>query len=222
MSIQVQFIGNNCRNTVPKLIFCVLVRQAWVQFGVPMDQMGPLIEQLLGAVRDEELFDCSLDALSSIVSHPDTHKYVNLLKSLLERILTLQPLLAQLINEGSYEMANPLVCLYVTFGESHSRMMIDWASQVGSLIRCHPGNARIFRETKSRDRKFPDRTFQDRKILGPENSRNSIFSWNSRNIFLRKFQDFFLPEQKIPGLLALLSSRTKNYVTEFSRTFFHS
>ena len=94
-----------------------------------MDQMGPLIEQLLTAVHDEELFDCSLDALSSIVSHPDTHKYINLLKSLLERILTLQPLLAQLINEGSYEMASPLVCLYVTFGESHSRMMIDWASQ---------------------------------------------------------------------------------------------
>ena len=85
-----------------------------------------------------------------------------------------------------------------------------------------PGpNARIFRETKSRDRKFPDRTFQDRKILGPENSRNSIFSRNSRNIFLRKFQDFFLPEQKIPGLLTLLNSRTKNSVTEFSRTFFY-
>ena len=82
-------------------------------------------------------------------------------------------------------------------------------------------NARIFRETKSRDRKFPDRTFQDRKILGPENSRNSIFSRNSRNIFLRKFQDFFLPEQKIPGLLTLLNSRTKNSVTEFSRTFLY-
>jgi len=102
--------------------------QAWVQFGVPMDQMGPIIEQLLSAVHDEELFDSSLDALSSIVSHPDTHKYVNLLKSLLERILTLQPMLGQLINEGSYEMASPLVCLYVTFGESHSRMMIDWST----------------------------------------------------------------------------------------------
>ena len=81
-------------------------------------------------------------------------------------------------------------------------------------------NARIFRETKSRDRKFPDGTFQDRKILGPENSRNSIFSRNLRNIFLRKFQDFFLLEQKIPGLLTLLNSWTTNSVTEFSRTFF--
>ena len=25
-------------------------------------------------------------------------------------------------------MASPLVCLFVTFGESHSRMMIDWAT----------------------------------------------------------------------------------------------
>ena len=103
--------------------------QAWVQFGVPMEQMGPIIERLLVSVHDEEVFDCSLDALSSIVSHPDTHKYVNLLKSLLERILTLQPMLCQLINEGSYEMANPLVCLYVTFGECHSRMMIDWSTE---------------------------------------------------------------------------------------------
>ena len=102
--------------------------QAWVQFGVPMDEMTPIIERLLGAVNDEELFDCSLDALSSIVSHPDTHMYVNLLKTLLERILTLEPMLGQFIQEGSFEMANPLVCLYVTFGESHSRMMIDWAS----------------------------------------------------------------------------------------------
>ena len=30
---------------------------------------------------------------------------------------------------GSYEMANPLVCLFVTFGESHSRMLIDWATE---------------------------------------------------------------------------------------------
>ena len=100
-----------------------------------------------------------------------------------------------------------------------------WSSHTSTTITKHYNlvrvNARIFRETKSRDRKFPDGTFQDRKILGPENSRNSIFSRNSRNIFLRKFQDFFLLEQKIPGLLTLLNSWTTNSVTEFSRTFFY-
>ena len=38
---------------------------------------------------------------------------------------------------------------------------------------------------------------------------------------MRKFQDFFLLEQKIPGLLTLLNSWTTNSVTEFSRTFFY-
>ena len=102
--------------------------QAWVQFGVPMEETAPLVERLLMAVQDEELFDSSLDAVSSIISHPDTHKYVNLLKGFLDQILKLEPFLGQLLNEGSYEMATPLVSLFVVFGETHSRMLIDWAT----------------------------------------------------------------------------------------------
>ena len=102
--------------------------QAWVQFGVPMEETAPLVERLLMAVQDEELFDSSLDAVSSIVSHPDTHKYVNLLRGFLDQILKLEPFLGQLMNEGSYEMATPLVSLFVVFGETHSRMLIDWAT----------------------------------------------------------------------------------------------
>jgi hypothetical protein len=103
--------------------------QAWVQFGVPMEEIGQLVDCLLKSVQDEELFDSSLDALGSIVSHPDTHKYVNLLKSFLEKILVLEAYLGQLLAEGSYEMATPLVSLFVTFGETHSRMLIDWATE---------------------------------------------------------------------------------------------
>ena len=81
------------------------------------------------SVQDEELFDCSLDALSSIISHPDTHKYLNLLKGFLQQILGLEAFLGQLLGEGSYEMATPLVSLFVTFGETHSRMLIDWSTE---------------------------------------------------------------------------------------------
>ncbi len=103
--------------------------QAWVQFGVPLEEISPLIDCLLTCVRDDEFFDASLDAISSIVSHPDTHKYVNLLKSFLEKILGLEPYLAQLMGEGSYEMVTPLASLFVTFGETHSRMLIDWSTE---------------------------------------------------------------------------------------------
>ena len=97
---------------------------------------------LIIAVQDEELFDCALDALSSIISHPETHKYLNLLRGFLQQILQLEPYLGQLLGEGSYEMATPLVSLFVTFGETHSRMLIDWSTEeeagrnaTGRLVR---------------------------------------------------------------------------------------
>ena len=73
--------------------------------------------------------------------------------------------------------------------------------------------------------KIPGQKISRRNVPGQENSgtrkfQEFHFSRNSRNIFLRKFQDFFLLEQKIPGLLTLLNSWTTNSVTEFSRTFF--
>ena len=61
--------------------------QAWVQFGLPLDQCDPIVDRLLQVsmvllplllfqcVGDEELQDTVIEALSSLVSHPDTHKY---------------------------------------------------------------------------------------------------------------------------------------------------
>lgn len=103
--------------------------QAWVQFGIPMEETVPIVDRLLASVQDEELFDSTLDALSSIISHPDTHKYVNLMKNFLEKILCLDQYLGQLMSEGSFEMSTPLVSLFVTFGETHSRMLIDWSTE---------------------------------------------------------------------------------------------
>ena len=58
------------------------------------------------------------------------------------------------------------------------------------------------------------------KILGPENSGNTKFSWNSRKKIRENSRIFFFRGQKIPGFLAPLNSRIENSVTEFPRTFF--
>ena len=49
--------------------------QAWVQFGLPLDSCDPIVDRLLACVADEELQDTVMEALSSLISHPDTHKY---------------------------------------------------------------------------------------------------------------------------------------------------
>lgn len=101
--------------------------QAWIQFGVPLDESAALIDKLLAAVHDEELSDVAFEALSSMISHPDTHKYPNTLMTLLKRILPLSSILHQYMSEGSYEMCLPVLSLFITFGESHSRLLIDWS-----------------------------------------------------------------------------------------------
>ena len=62
------------------------------------------------------------------MSHPDTHKYPNHLMWLLKRLLSLDRLLVDHMAEGSYECCQPVLSLFTTFGESHSRLMIDWTT----------------------------------------------------------------------------------------------
>lgn len=102
--------------------------QAWVQFGLPLDSCDPIVDQLLKCVGDEELQDKVIEALSSLVSHPDTHKYPNKLMEILKKILPLDSVMHQYMAEGSYEMCLPVLGLFITFGESHSRLLIDWAT----------------------------------------------------------------------------------------------
>ena len=55
---------------------------------------------------------------SSLVSHPDTHKYPNKLLEVLKKILPLDSVLHQYMSEGSFEMCLPVLSLFITFGES--------------------------------------------------------------------------------------------------------
>ena len=48
--------------------------------------------------------------------------------TLLKRILPLTSMLHQYMSEGSYDMCLPVLSLFITFGESHSRLLIDWST----------------------------------------------------------------------------------------------
>ena len=98
--------------------------KAWVQFGVPMESCDVIVDTLLNCVSDEELQDTVLEALSSLVSHPDTHKYPHTLMDVLKKLLPLDRVMHQYMAEGSYEMCLPVLSLFITFGESHSRLLI--------------------------------------------------------------------------------------------------
>ena len=80
-------------------------------------------------------------------------------------------------------------------------------------------NARIFREIKSQDRKFPDRILQDGKFWDQKIPGIPIFHGIQEKKIRENSRIFFFRGQKIPGFLAPLNSRIENSVTEFPRTF---
>jgi hypothetical protein len=85
--------GKKSRETDPLSLCCA--GQAWVQFGLPLDECGPLVECLLTAVHDEELSDVAFDALSSMVSSSictSVHLYLRLIFAILffKRILSVR------------------------------------------------------------------------------------------------------------------------------------
>ena len=63
--------------------------------------------------------------------------------ALLKRLLPLDRTMLDYIGEGSYDCALPILSLFITFGESHSRLLIDWSttSQVRTWVHYCPFNA---------------------------------------------------------------------------------
>ena len=53
---------------------------SWAQFGIPLNEGEPLIQQAFQALDDEMVFDTAIDALVSVFSHHDNYKYVILLQ----------------------------------------------------------------------------------------------------------------------------------------------
>ena len=94
-------------------------------FGLPLDSCDPIVDQLLVCVQDEELQDTVLEALSSLVSYPDTHKYTGKLLEVLKKIMSPDSVLNRFMSEGSFEMCRAVPNPFITFRESHSHPLID-------------------------------------------------------------------------------------------------
>jgi hypothetical protein len=59
--------------------------QAWVQFEIPNEVTEELFSRLITSMNNEDLYDCSLDAMGAVVSHPNAHKHPMTMRRILSR-----------------------------------------------------------------------------------------------------------------------------------------
>ena len=65
---------------------------SWIQHGVgvSLEESIYLTEPLLAAALNPNLTETSMDAVTTLVNHPEAHRYPNLLMSMLNQLLSLQ------------------------------------------------------------------------------------------------------------------------------------
>ena len=87
--------------------------QAWVQFEIPNEVTEELFSRLVSYLSDEELYDASLDAMGSIVSHPNSHKFPMTMRRILLRVVELDRIFYQLMSEENFDTALPLASFFM-------------------------------------------------------------------------------------------------------------
>lgn len=130
---------------------------SWIQHGVGvgLEESLHLVEPLLAVARNPNLTETSLEALTHLLNHPETHRYPNLLMDMLNQLLSLkdhiqmlryfvlrQTFISALLEmknicdflrrEGDLEGAAHIYATLAAFGESHSRLLLDAVLEDGS------------------------------------------------------------------------------------------
>jgi hypothetical protein len=104
--------------------------QGWVQFGLPDEASEKVVNLLLPKVAgDPHSMETYVDVLASVVSHPDTHSHPNTMRRVISQMVgALGGVLERLLADEAFESATPLASLFITIGETHSRLLIDWTT----------------------------------------------------------------------------------------------
>lgn len=89
------------------------------------DAHEPLLDLTLEATYDDELVTYAVEAVTSLYTHPEMHKYPNTVIRLITKLVCLEPRLDKAINERNVDTCQYLYNLFIQIGEVHSRLLLD-------------------------------------------------------------------------------------------------
>ncbi|XP_063226596.1 importin-13 isoform X2 [Bacillus rossius redtenbacheri] len=107
---------------------------AWFQLGVPLPDCERLADHLISSVfralslpphQSSSLVDSALDALSNMVTHPDSHRYPRSCMQMLSKLLPLQQIIQLKTDRDDQEMRGSIYSLFISFAENHCRLLLD-------------------------------------------------------------------------------------------------
>lgn len=89
------------------------------------DMHEPILEQIIAAMSDEDLIGPCVEAINTIYSHHEIHKYPNTILKLIVRIVKLEDMLSAALKDQQSQIYSTLFTLFIHIGENHSRLLLD-------------------------------------------------------------------------------------------------
>jgi hypothetical protein len=85
----------------------------------------PILDQIIAVMSDEDLIGPCVEAINTIYSHHEIHKYPNTILKLIVRIVKLEDMLSCALKEQQSQTYSTLFNLFIHVGENHSRLLLD-------------------------------------------------------------------------------------------------
>lgn len=131
--------ASNSETAVEVMCQAASCASSWLQLGVPLPDCEKLADHLVASVfasraapqfHQTGLAESSLDALTNMATHPETHKYPSTCLRLLGKLLPLQQIIQvrqqRDCTEGrNEELVSSVYSLFISFAETHSRLLLE-------------------------------------------------------------------------------------------------
>ncbi|KAI8589630.1 armadillo-type protein [Geranomyces variabilis] len=105
-------------NMKAKALKCM---QSWVQYGVPLNDLGPMIHKVMDLLPQPDLFDHAMDALIDLIGCSNVKAYAASLSDELLKFITsgwLREALMRAVNDGDEPCARSICRLLIEFGDN--------------------------------------------------------------------------------------------------------
>lgn len=89
-----------------------------------------LLDLCLLKLQEEELVQHVVEAITTIYTHPEVHKYPKTVIKLINKLVSNEYVLDAAIEDENFELTTSLYSLFIQIAETHSRLLLDTVSEM--------------------------------------------------------------------------------------------
>ncbi|EDO48216.1 predicted protein [Nematostella vectensis] len=98
---------------------------SWIQFGCSIADIVNHLPSVFEALSNPELFDCAVDLLVDVVTHPTSHRYPSYLWNFISSLVQYHSTLHEALQSGDMDTASGLCRVVTSVVETHTNLLLE-------------------------------------------------------------------------------------------------